>query len=316
MPLDNQRKPALIVVGEAIFCWLAFRLCIFGVNALLRAVIRASLLPYTATTEMLNILAQRNLDRLSPVVNVLTPCLFLLLLFGSCFLFKTHLLREVRLYPIPGKAAALLLFAGFSASAALSLLLRSIPFPLFLMRDYEQAVALVTGHDFFSLLGAVLIAPLAEEILYRGFLYRKTRSVTPVIFAMAASGAVFALDHENILQVAYTFLLSFLLCRLYEKTHSLLSSILFHVGFNVGAYVILFIPRALPAVWSLVLFAGFLLLSAFLVFLALHSVKYWVPSEAELQDDAPVFAPPPLDELYEQLLENSENDLPPEQSNH
>lgn len=79
---------------------------------------------------------------------------------------------------------------------------------------------------------AVLAAPVVEEILFRGIVYRFLKSRTHPLLAALASGLIFALLHQNALALIPLLGLSLMLCLCYEASGNLLSPIFFHALFN------------------------------------------------------------------------------------
>ena len=80
----------------------------------------------------------------------------------------------------------------------------------------------------------VLLAPVFEELLFRGFLYRALRDLLTPGGAMVASALVFALIHlqpGNLLPLAA---LGFVLAWLYERSGTLWAPILVHATWNLG----------------------------------------------------------------------------------
>lgn len=107
-----------------------------------------------------------------------------------------------------------------------------------------------TGLDYFWVfLTLVILPPIAEEILFRGFLYRILGSVTSKRIAVIATSVLFAVAHLeffsgaslNWIAAVDTFILSLFLIRLYEKTGNLWASILLHGLKNSIAFTALFI---------------------------------------------------------------------------
>ncbi len=97
---------------------------------------------------------------------------------------------------------------------------------------------------FFSL---VVLPPLVEETLARGFLFGGLRTKLPFIAAAVITSLLFAAAHlggakDGLLWVAAidTFILSIILCYLREKTGSLWPSIGVHMLKNGVAFIILF----------------------------------------------------------------------------
>lgn len=117
-----------------------------------------------------------------------------------------------------------------------------------LSRYYEYILAFTT---------LVVIAPIAEELLVRGYLYGKLRKIMPVAGAVAVSALLFAMLHVGLtdeqgnfaimqLNVALNVLpLGIVLALLRETTGSIWASVLLHMIKNGVAFYILFVNPAL-----------------------------------------------------------------------
>jgi uncharacterized protein len=77
----------------------------------------------------------------------------------------------------------------------------------------------------------VILAPLSEEICFRGMLYGGLRTRLPVLPAALAGGLVFGALHAltGISAVPPLVVFGFLLCLLYEKTGSIVPGIVLHM---------------------------------------------------------------------------------------
>lgn len=84
--------------------------------------------------------------------------------------------------------------------------------------------------------GVVLIAPLLEEILFRGLIGKALSRNLPNWVAIILSSLIFGAVHGTIISFMYASVLGIFMCWLFFKTDSLLSSILFHMGFNTVSY--------------------------------------------------------------------------------
>ncbi|MFO7899940.1 MAG: CPBP family intramembrane glutamic endopeptidase [Planctomycetota bacterium] len=93
-------------------------------------------------------------------------------------------------------------------------------------------------------LAAVVIAPIVEEIFFRGFLYGSLRRWVPPWVAAVTVGLVFGLLHPPIATLVPLSLLGAFLCLVYEKTGRLLVPIGMHLLFNLGSTVMLFYYRS------------------------------------------------------------------------
>jgi len=85
---------------------------------------------------------------------------------------------------------------------------------------------------------AVVLAPLFEELIFRGFLYRALRDRLGVGFAIGLSSMIFATVHPSGYTVLPIFGLSVLLCILYERTGSLVPSIILHSLHNLSGILV------------------------------------------------------------------------------
>ncbi len=89
---------------------------------------------------------------------------------------------------------------------------------------------------------AVVVSPIYEEILYRGFLYQAFRNSIGKSMAIVLSAILFSLVHlpsYDILLI--NFINGILLALIYEKTKSIYSPIIVHGGFNGCLLTIVFI---------------------------------------------------------------------------
>ncbi|MBQ8041468.1 MAG: CPBP family intramembrane metalloprotease [Lachnospiraceae bacterium] len=77
-----------------------------------------------------------------------------------------------------------------------------------------------------------MLAPVCEEVVFRGAIFGGMKKEGNVFKAIIASGLLFGLLHMNINQASYAFVIGVLLGFLVEATGSIFSSILFHVLVN------------------------------------------------------------------------------------
>jgi membrane protease YdiL (CAAX protease family) len=105
---------------------------------------------------------------------------------------------------------------------------------------YESdAVVIATG------ILVIFGAPVAEEVLFRGFLFAKLRMHLPFLLAAALSGGVFSLAHGDPGLIFPFTAVGILLAYVYQKTGTLWGSIGVHFCFNTITFLILvFVPEA------------------------------------------------------------------------
>ena len=113
-----------------------------------------------------------------------------------------------------------------------------------LSRQYEYILAFIT---------LVIIAPVAEEAIFRGYLYGKLRKAVPLWVAIITTSLLFGLLHmkwdggllAGINVGLDVFVLSIIMCGLREVTGSIWAGILLHMMKNGLAFYLLFINTAL-----------------------------------------------------------------------
>jgi membrane protease YdiL (CAAX protease family) len=83
------------------------------------------------------------------------------------------------------------------------------------------------------LIHVLVIAPIVEEVIFRGYMYRILKSRIPIIFAMIISSTLFSLIHFNVLSYILLFVLSIFLTYIYERDGSIICPIIIHSLFNL-----------------------------------------------------------------------------------
>lgn len=99
-------------------------------------------------------------------------------------------------------------------------------------QQYQLILAFIT---------LVVLAPVAEEILFRGYLFGKLRKLVPLWVAILITSILFGLIHGAWNLAIDTFALSIVLCLLRVSTGSLWAPILLHMMKNAIAFYLLFI---------------------------------------------------------------------------
>ena len=79
---------------------------------------------------------------------------------------------------------------------------------------------------------AAVVAPLTEELYYRGLIYGFTRRFTGTVPAMLLSAAIFSLAHVNVMAALPLFVFGVGLAFAYERSRSLAVPVLMHMLFN------------------------------------------------------------------------------------
>jgi uncharacterized protein len=162
-------------------------------------------------------------------------------------------LASLRASPLGGLRA--LGLRGFAASALGITALTYVAYLVFaavwyaLVQPEQEDVTRELGFDEGGLAAVIAgflivgVAPLSEELFFRGFMYGGLRRRFPVWAAIAISGVVFGLVHytgpDSIGVVPQLAVLGFLLAWLYERTGSLWPPILLHLLNNSLALLVI-----------------------------------------------------------------------------
>jgi membrane protease YdiL (CAAX protease family) len=88
------------------------------------------------------------------------------------------------------------------------------------------------GFKLLVILMAVVVAPLVEETLFRGFIYGVLKRYTDAPFAALSSSLMFAIIHMHVGSLLPLWVLALLFCLAYEITGCLLVPMILHGIFN------------------------------------------------------------------------------------
>ena len=113
----------------------------------------------------------------------------------------------------------------------------------------QEAVTLVKEASDLGLLvamavSAIIIAPIAEELIFRGYLYPVVKRFTDRWFASIFSGVLFGVIHFNVMALPMLALMGIILAVIYERSGSLWVPIGCHAAFNATQFVLILIARA------------------------------------------------------------------------
>ena len=93
---------------------------------------------------------------------------------------------------------------------------------------------------------AVLVAPICEEIVFRGYLFPFAKKYTCTWVAAICSGLIFAAAHGSLAALLPLFIFGVVLAMLYEKTGSIWAPIAVHFCFNGATVAIQSLARHFP----------------------------------------------------------------------
>ncbi|HEY5793099.1 MAG TPA: CPBP family intramembrane glutamic endopeptidase [Chthoniobacterales bacterium] len=187
------------------------------------------------------------------LATIIVNCFFSLGLMGGILLFLG--LRGIN----PVEVFGLNRFGFRAAATALGLLVSAYPMVILAQvvtysftspeaRPQEVVTFLLESRQWAERLAigalAVGVAPLTEELIFRGYLYGVLRKYRNRFWAMLVSAVTFAAIHVHLPAMPGLFVLALVLAVAYELTGSLWTPILMHACFNaVSVYVAIFHPN-------------------------------------------------------------------------
>lgn len=160
--------------------------------------------------------------------------------------------RSVRLYLVGALAGASVLLLNVLGDRISTVLLglflpEEVIAALVQEEDRFMLSLFGPGQPWWSLAGVAilvnLVAPVAEEVFFRGFAYHVFRQRTSARAAIFASSALFASVHFYVVHFLPIFLIGIVLAYLVERYRSLVPSIVAHATLNLAVTVLLVAGR-------------------------------------------------------------------------
>jgi len=111
-----------------------------------------------------------------------------------------------------------------------------------LLPNQVNQQCITVRHEFghFFVLGIIVVcvmAPLAEETIFRGFVYGWLRRWSPAALAIPLSGAIFAAVHQEVLLMLPLFAVGGVLALVYQGSKSLWPGAIVHALFNLPGVI-------------------------------------------------------------------------------
>ncbi len=188
------------------------------------------------------------------VISIVSAALSLLVLLPVFSIGKKKYRAETSLVPArPARSVFGALLFGLSFAVVVSIGLDLLPISESAWEEYAQYSELLMNpkSPLLAFLATVIVAPITEEIFFRGLIYTRLKRGMPMAIALLLEAALFGAMHGTPIQMAYAFVLGVLLTLLYEKFGSVYVSIAFHMAFNlVGGYFVMMIGENEIVYWA------------------------------------------------------------------
>lgn len=111
--------------------------------------------------------------------------------------------------------------------------------PDFMLNSYTQTEQAIYGSSIvIQIMAAGIIAPIVEELVFRGLVYKRLTKITDIKIAAVLSAVLFGVYHNNWVQAPYAFIIGLLAVFLYERYKSVVAPILFHMSANLTSVIL------------------------------------------------------------------------------
>lgn len=136
-----------------------------------------------------------------------------------------------------GKKILLIIALGLSMQLGTTAVLTTVSGwqPNWFIQYNELMKSINGGNQILSFVLVVVIAPFAEEFIFRGVTLEMARGRMPLVWANVLQAALFGLFHMNLIQGIYAFVLGLFLGMVCIRFQSIFASILLHAVFNFSS---------------------------------------------------------------------------------
>lgn len=177
-----------------------------------------------------------------------------LLIFWVVFLVrKKKFIKEVCIRKIPVSGILPITIMAASFNVITTVIISFMPWPQEWMDSYVQNSSAI-DNSLMTWLTAVFMAPVLEEIVFRGLMYTRLKKGFPAIAAAIVTSLAFGIAHGTVIWAIYTFIFSMILIWMFEKFQSLTPCIVLHMAYNLSGMALSLIPEEAGIV-VLILFA-------------------------------------------------------------
>ena len=164
---------------------------------------------------------------------------------------KKNFLKEVEIKKFSKNGIIPIIVMALSLNVVISMVISYLPWPLEWIDAYATNSAPLDG-SIMSWITAVLMAPVLEELVFRGLVYTRLKKGMPAIVAAILASLLFGICHGTAIWSIYATVLGLVIIWVFERYQSLSASILFHFTFNAMGLVLNMIPESMGFVlWIL-----------------------------------------------------------------
>lgn len=118
--------------------------------------------------------------------------------------------------------------------------------PEFMIDSYSRAQNAIYGSSVaIQFFAAGLMAPIVEELIFRGLIYNRLKEIVNIKWAAIFSAVLFGVFHGNWVQAPYAIIIGLVAVFIYEKYKSIIAPILLHMTVNITSVGISYLAQKL-----------------------------------------------------------------------
>lgn len=224
-------------LGRALCYLLLFLLC----QVLISVVYSLTFTLYSMLTPGVSVDPMELIFACTDQISLISGLATLIILAAFFLLRRKNPLRETGFHTTHGRFV-------FTALAVTPLLYAAVSFILALlpeawMEDYAEAAASLNQKGVLITIATVLVAPLVEEIIFRGLILSRLNRVIPGWLAVLLSALLFGVCHGQAVWMAYAFVLGVIFGFFALRSHSIWPSLCAHVFFNGIGQLAVYLPE-------------------------------------------------------------------------
>ena len=241
-------KTSFKALGKAVAYFAVYLLVQVLVSTVFSTVISARMtMEMMASGEELDVIAMTDV-LMAEVMSKAMEMTFIaglvtLFIFWIVFLIrKKKFIKEVciRKIPVTGILPIAIMAAAFNVIT--TVIISFMPWPQEWMDSYVESSSAIDGSAM-AWFTAVLMAPVLEEIVFRGLMYTRLKKGLPAIVAAIITSLAFGIAHGTVIWAIYTFVFSMILIWVFEKFQSLTACIVLHMAYNLSGMALSLIPE-------------------------------------------------------------------------
>lgn len=216
----------------------------------------------------------QNINLILVISGIITLLTFIMMLKAQ----RLSLKQELALKPVAFARLLPLIIGGIALNFLVSSGMELLPIPESLLNDYnETSGMLLKGSPAWQLISVIIMAPVVEEVTFRGLMLGRFSKGMNIILAGFIQAALFGVMHGSPIWIAYGFLIGLLLGAVMMLYRSLFACIVLHMSFNSASYFVELVPTTNTLALVMMLFFSLVICVA----MALVIIKFFKKQQPE-----------------------------------